>query len=64
MRLLFDSHEMEWDEIAKLKKKVTTNIRTFFKNLEFSGDSNQQSLLNAIVFLKDCFSSNIIDRKI
>jgi len=63
MGLLFDFHEIKWNEIAKLKKKVTTNIRPIFKNIEFSGEKSQQPLLNAITFLKNYFSSATVDRK-
>ncbi len=62
--LLFDFQEIKWNEIAKLKKKITSNIRPIFKSLEFSGDSNQKNLLTAIAFLKNYFLSSSNDRKV
>ena len=63
MGLLFDFQEIRWDELAKLKKKITTNLRPIFKSIEFSGDSNQKHLLNAIDFLKNYFISTANERK-
>lgn len=53
--LLFDFQETKWNEITKLKKKITANIRPIFKALEFSVDNNQKDLLLAISFLKTIF---------
>jgi TnpA family transposase len=61
--LLFDFQEIKWDKIAKLKKKISSNLRPIFKVLKLSGDSNQQHLLSAITFLKNYFQSSSNDRK-
>src|SRR3990167_2563037 len=61
--LLFDFQETRWNEIVKLKKKITANIRPIFKTLEFSADSNQKDLLLAIAFLKNYFSLPENNRK-
>ena len=63
MGLLFDFHETKWDEIAKLKKKITSNLRPIFKVMEFSGDNNQKLLLTAISFLKNYFQSPSNNKK-
>ena len=54
---LFNFQETRWNEIAKLKHKITTNIRPIFCALEFSGDTIQEPLLRAITFLKNYFTS-------
>lgn len=56
--LLFDFQEIKWDEIVKLKKKITANLRPIFRAIEFNGDSNQKNLLLAIAFLKIIFFLN------
>ena len=61
--LLFDFQKMKWDEIVKLKNKITSNIRPIFKALEFSADSNQKDLLLAVAFLKNYFSLPDSNRK-
>lgn len=63
MGLLFDFQESKWDEISKLKKKITSNIRPIFKVLEFSADQSQRNLNEAIEFLKNYFQSPTHDRK-
>jgi TnpA family transposase len=63
MGLLFDFQEIKWDEIAKLKKKITSNIRPIFKALEFSADYSQKNLTESIEFLKNYFSSPSNARK-
>src|SRR3990167_4497012 len=64
MGLLFDFQESKWDEIAKLKKKITSNIRPIFKVLEFTADQNQKSLTEAVEFLKKYFQLPSPDRKV
>ena len=63
MGILFDFQEMKWDEISKIKKKITTNIRPIFNALDFSGDSNQVALLSTIAFLKKYFLSSSGERQ-
>ncbi|MCD8524452.1 MAG: DUF4158 domain-containing protein [Gammaproteobacteria bacterium] len=63
MGLLFDFRQTKWDEIAKLKHKITANLRPIFKVLEFSGDDNQKHLLSAITFLKKYFFCQDKERK-
>lgn len=64
MGLLFNFQETRWNEIAKLKHKITTNIRPIFCALKFSSDSIQEPLLKAITFLKNYFTSTTQERKI
>ena len=51
------------NEIAKLKRKVTKNIRPIFTALMFSGNTSQKSLLAALNFLKKYIAASTFDRK-
>lgn len=64
MGLLFNFQEIRWDEITKLKHKITTNIRPIFCALEFSSDYAQKPLLKAITFFKNYFFATTKERKI
>lgn len=61
--VLFDYQEIKWNEISKLKGKITKNIRPIFKTLEFSGSDSQKNLLSAIEFLKNYFLVSPTDKK-
>jgi TnpA family transposase len=63
MGLLFDFQKTKWDEIAKLKKEITSNIRPIFKVLEFTANQNQKGLIESVEFLKNYFQSPSPDRK-
>ncbi len=53
---LFDFEKTHWDELSKLKSKITVNLRPLFKALDFSCSSKHSSLLAGINFLRGYFA--------
>ncbi|MBS0359243.1 MAG: hypothetical protein JSS53_08245 [Proteobacteria bacterium] len=60
---LFDYQKMKWEEIIKLKFRVSKNLRPIFKALTFSSSRKNDPILNAIQFLKSYFSSSESNKK-
>lgn len=52
----FDKKEHKWDYIAMINRKIKLNLRQMFISLDFQSNT-EKPLMNAIYFLKECFSS-------
>ena len=52
----FDKKEHKWDYIAMINRKIKLNLRQIFISLDFQSNT-EKPLMDAIYFLKECFSS-------
>jgi TnpA family transposase len=54
----FDDSEYEWNHYIELAQKFKVNLRYIFLNLDFEGQTTKDTLLKAVLFLKEAFQKN------
>jgi hypothetical protein len=54
----FDDNEYEWNHYVELAQRFKVNLRYIVLNLNFEGQNPKDSLIKAVLFLKEAFQKN------